>query len=218
MNSLDEIRTSRLLLRRLRSNRDGSQDLEWYHTVWSDDQATQWSPHGPCKTKEDSRDWMAGIIPQSTQDNGIRIGYAVFCQRSSEPGMIEADEDWEIAGVITLLAPTHGGSEDTATSEPQINRRPIDIGYLFLPFAWGRGLATESLEKLLELYQAELAATEKDIHVDLYAYVHLKNAPSARVVQKLGFEEIKRFEKKVWLPLIQGPSQEVIVEFHKSLC
>lgn len=38
----DEIRTPRLLLKQLHGNDVGTQDLEWFHRVWSNDQATQW--------------------------------------------------------------------------------------------------------------------------------------------------------------------------------
>lgn len=41
MDAFDEMFTERLLLRRLRSNEEGSQDLEWLHAVASDGSARQ---------------------------------------------------------------------------------------------------------------------------------------------------------------------------------
>ncbi|KAI5457682.1 GNAT domain-containing protein [Mariannaea sp. PMI_226] len=218
MDAFDEIRTARLLLRRLRSNEIGSQDLDWFHTVWSNDQATQWSPRGPCKTKQESSDWMAGIVPSSVPDDRTRIAYAVFHQSSSDSPNNSVDESstWEIAGLITLLSSIHGDADD-ASRPGQPGNRAIEIGYLFLPSAWGHGFATESFRKFLEVYQEDLASTEEDVHVDLFAYVHARNAASFRVIQKLGLEEFNRFEKEMKLPLEQESSVESVIAFHKPL-
>ncbi|KAL2015351.1 hypothetical protein VTK56DRAFT_5769 [Thermocarpiscus australiensis] len=52
---VDEIRTPRLLLKQLHTNDVGSQDLEWFHQIWSYELATQWSSRGPCKSIGDSQ-------------------------------------------------------------------------------------------------------------------------------------------------------------------
>jgi len=64
----------------------------------------------------------------------------------------------------------------------------VDLGYSFLPEAWGRGYATEIAAALVEvgLEGARLPS--------VVAFAHTANAASRRVMEKLGFRHEKDFE------------------------
>ena len=62
----------------------------------------------------------------------------------------------------------------------------IEIGYFFVPSAWGRGYATE-----LAMFCVEVA--RQDLRIDvLTAFAHPDNAGSRRVLEKAGFS-VERF-------------------------
>ncbi|MEV0001874.1 GNAT family N-acetyltransferase [Micromonospora sp. NPDC050980] len=72
------------------------------------------------------------------------------------------------------------------------HRRPAvgkaDLGYLFLPGAWGFGYATEACVAVLDWFDRVLPG-EPAVLVTQSA-----NASSMRLAAKLGFTEVERFE------------------------
>ncbi|MFI1828626.1 GNAT family N-acetyltransferase [Streptomyces sp. NPDC020412] len=69
---------------------------------------------------------------------------------------------------------------------PQAEGR-VELGYLFLPSAWGRGYATEACEAALAWFDS----THPGEPVVLATQT--ANAPSMRLAARLGFEEVERF-------------------------
>ena len=67
-----------------------------------------------------------------------------------------------------------------------------EIGYIFHPDHWGRGLAFEALSALIDR-----AFARPDIGA-LVADVDPANFPSQRLLEKLGFREVRR-ERNTWL-------------------
>ncbi len=72
------------------------------------------------------------------------------------------------------------------------NRRPeageTELGYLFLPEAWGRGYATEACAAALDWFAGVLPGEPVAL------YTQTANASSMRLAAKLGFTELERFE------------------------
>ena len=64
----------------------------------------------------------------------------------------------------------------------------VDLGYLLLPEAWGRGYATEACEAALSWFAGELPGEA------VVLITQTANAPSMRLAARLGFVEVERFE------------------------
>ncbi|MFJ9150434.1 GNAT family N-acetyltransferase [Streptomyces sp. NPDC102270] len=64
-----------------------------------------------------------------------------------------------------------------------------EIGYLFLPRAWGRGYAAEACAAALDWFADALPG------VPVVLYTQTANARSMRLAAKLGFVEVRRFVK-----------------------
>ncbi|KND88928.1 hypothetical protein TOPH_06497 [Tolypocladium ophioglossoides CBS 100239] len=211
----DEIHTPRLLLKQLQTNDAGTQDLEWFHHVWSNDQATQWSYHGPCKTREESQKWMAGVLPRNAMGSEAKIAVAVLCKLSGDTAAPHnSDDDWEAAGIITLLQtdfklPTEEPPEPDSSSK----NTAVKLGYLFHPASWGKGYATESLLEFLRVYQEESEARKRGVRVHICGNVHGDNVKSLRVMEKLGFEEVGRYKQEGRLPLREDTTKDTVVHF-----
>ena len=62
----------------------------------------------------------------------------------------------------------------------------MELGYWLTPTAWGRGYATEAARAVVDMARHALPARR------IEARHHLDNAPSRRVLEKLGFHEIRR--------------------------
>src|SRR6478752_7780249 len=100
------------------------------------------------------------------------------------PGLFVIDLDGAMIGTVTL---------DRRDTERPGHVRPdageAELGYLFLPEAWGRG------------YAAEACAAALDWFADAYPgepvvlCTQTANAPSMRLAAKLGFVEVERFEE-----------------------
>ncbi|CAH0053851.1 unnamed protein product [Clonostachys solani] len=191
------VETPRLQLMQLNSNAEGSVHLDLFHNVWRDKQATQWSPHGPCENKIASQAWMAGVIPSTTADrSGERVCYAVLLRqnRPEVKGHGTVDDDGsESIGILTLL-PSELIKEGLLGS-PKINDASraigLELGYLFLPSAWGKGFATESIKALLEHYFSEKRKSNPQVMIQIQANVHHDNVRSLKVLYKLGFSTLE---------------------------
>ncbi len=73
-----------------------------------------------------------------------------------------------------------------------------EIGYLFLPSAWGRGYATEACAAALEWFAGARPGEPVALRTQT------ANAASMRLAAKLGFTEVKRYEDfgaEQWLGL-----------------
>ncbi|MFE7766846.1 GNAT family N-acetyltransferase [Streptomyces sp. NPDC057438] len=78
-----------------------------------------------------------------------------------------------------------------APESPNNSRREVgetELGYLFLPTAWGRGYATEACTAALGWFADALPGEPTVL------YTQTANAGSMRLAAKLGFTEVERFE------------------------
>ncbi|MFM9444335.1 GNAT family N-acetyltransferase [Streptomyces acidiscabies] len=67
--------------------------------------------------------------------------------------------------------------------------REAELGYMFLPSAWGRGYATEACRAALAWFAAALPGEP------VVLCTQTANAASVRLAAKLGFTEVERFEE-----------------------
>jgi RimJ/RimL family protein N-acetyltransferase len=100
------------------------------------------------------------------------------------PGLLVVDVDGAMIGVVTL---------DRRDAERPGHLRPdageAELGYLFLPEAWGLGYAAEACAAALDWFADALPG------VPVVLYTQTANARSMRLAAKLGFTEVRRFEK-----------------------
>ncbi|GAB2910135.1 GNAT family N-acetyltransferase [Streptomyces heilongjiangensis] len=110
------------------------------------------------------------------------------------PGSLVVDRDGEMIGHVLLRRAT-GHRRPAAAGK-------LDLGYLFLPRAWGHGYAAEACSAAL----GRLAAVLPGEPVVLTTQT--ANAPSMRLAAKLGFTEVERFEAwdaEQWLGMRPPP-------------
>ncbi|WP_282086573.1 GNAT family N-acetyltransferase [Streptomyces tendae] len=78
----------------------------------------------------------------------------------------------------------------------------VDLGYLFLPRAWGRGYATEACATALDWLDGVLPGEP------VVLTTQTANTGSMRLAAKLGFTEVERFrawDAEQWLGRRNGP-------------
>ena len=100
------------------------------------------------------------------------------------PGMFVVDLDGAMIGFVQL---------DRRDPERRGHLRPqggeAELGYMFLPEAWGSGYATEACAAALEWF----ASTRPNEPVVLCT--QSANVASMRLAAKLGFTEVERFQE-----------------------
>ncbi|MFJ1766967.1 GNAT family N-acetyltransferase [Amycolatopsis sp. NPDC088138] len=87
-------------------------------------------------------------------------------------GLFVVERDGSAIGVITLDRP-----EDVR-----------QLGYLFLPTAWGHGYATEACAAVLDWFATACPGEPMTV------VTQTANKASMRLLEKLGFTEVERFE------------------------
>lgn len=96
------------------------------------------------------------------------------------PGSFVVDLDGSMIGQI-LLRRAPGHSRPAAAGK-------VDLGYLFLPRAWGFGYAVEACTAVLGWLEDALPGEPVVLHTQS------ANVGSMRLAAKLGFTEVERFE------------------------
>jgi RimJ/RimL family protein N-acetyltransferase len=95
------------------------------------------------------------------------------------PGLFVVDLDGAMIGQITL---------DRATGHIRPAAGEAELGYLFLPEAWGYGYAAEACAAALAWFAGELPGEP------VVLATQTANVRSMRLAAKLGFIEVERFE------------------------
>ncbi|MFE5138888.1 GNAT family N-acetyltransferase [Streptomyces fagopyri] len=106
------------------------------------------------------------------------------------PGSFVVDLDGAMIGQILLRRAT-GHRRPTAAGK-------VDLGYLFLPRAWGFGYAAEACAAALDWFDGVLPCEP------VVLTTQTANASSMRLAAKLGFAEVERFQAwdaEQWLGL-----------------
>ncbi len=155
-------------------------------------------PPGPIRTerlvlrKPEARDRTAVIELFSSPEVGTYLGGP---QRRDElersmpevpqrrPGLSVVDLDGAMIGIVTL---------DRRDPERKGHIRPeggeAELGYMFLPQAWGRGYATEACAAALDWFAS--ASPGEAVVLS----TQTANAASMRLAARLGFTEVERYE------------------------
>lgn len=156
-------------------------------------------PPAPIKTKRlilresEARDRAAVIELNASPEAGSYLGgpqpraeleRTVPEVPGRRPGWFVVELDGAMIGTIQLKphAPELPGSN---------HRREAggtELGYLFLPDAWGRGYATEACAAALDWFAGALPGEP------VVLYTQTANVSSMRIAAKLGFTEVERFE------------------------
>jgi RimJ/RimL family protein N-acetyltransferase len=99
------------------------------------------------------------------------------------PSLFVVDLDEAMIGIVTLdrRDPQRRGHLGAEGGE-------AELGYLFLPQAWGRGYATEASAAALDWFAGALPGEP------VVLFTQTANKASMRVAAKLGFTEVERFE------------------------
>jgi RimJ/RimL family protein N-acetyltransferase len=96
------------------------------------------------------------------------------------PGHFIADLDGAMIGQVILRRATEHG--------PPAAAGKAELGYLFLPEAWGFGYAAEACAAVLDWFADELPGEPVAL------FTQTANVRSMRLAAKLGFTEVERFE------------------------
>lgn len=97
------------------------------------------------------------------------------------PGFFVVDLDGAMIGVITL------DRRDADRGHIRADGMEVELGYLFLPQAWGFGYAAEACAAVL-VWAAEVLAGEPVV-----LCTQVANGRAMRLATKLGFVEVERF-------------------------
>ena len=96
------------------------------------------------------------------------------------PGLFTVDLDGAMIGQVILRRATEHG--------PPAAAGKAELGYLFLPEAWGFGYAAEACAAALGWFAAELPGEPVTL------FTQTANVRSMRLAAKLGFTEVERFQ------------------------
>lgn len=100
------------------------------------------------------------------------------------PGFFVVDLEGSMIGIVTI---DRRDAERTGHVRPEGHE--AELGYMFLPHAWGKGYATEACAAALDWFATALP----DEPVVLCAQT--ANGTSVRIAEKLGFAEVARFQE-----------------------
>ncbi|EUC36905.1 hypothetical protein COCCADRAFT_86913 [Bipolaris zeicola 26-R-13] len=190
--------TPQLKLTLITTAERGSQELEWLHELRSDEKATWWSIYGRSKTIEDTEKTMKGALPTTTNDGEEKPYRAVYAVHellapNSNPASQE-DIPTRMIGLITLRSVDKGSLPLPPRIFPDSVHSPdclaVELGYQFLPAAWGKGFATQSVTKVLDACQREQKFWDNYQKVFVRAIVNGENPASRRVMVKCGMKEL----------------------------
>ncbi|WP_128981107.1 GNAT family N-acetyltransferase [Streptomyces roseicoloratus] len=173
--------------------------------------AAAWPP-APAKTERlvlresEARDRAAFVALFSSPEVGTYVGgsrprdeldRAMPEVPGRRRGLFVVELDGAMIGMITLdrrdpgrpgrLRPEHVGPGYGAGPRPEGGE--VELGYMFLPEAWGRGYAAEACAAALDWF----AAAHPGEPVVLST--RLANGRAMRLAAKLGFVEAERFEE-----------------------
>jgi RimJ/RimL family protein N-acetyltransferase len=151
-------------------------------------------PPVPIKTERlvlresEARDRAAFIELLASPEVGTYLGgaqsrdeleHAVSEVPGRRPGSFVVDLDEAMIGTITF---------DRATGHVRPAADEAELGYLFLPQAWGYGYAAEACAAALDWFAAALPGEP------VVLCTQTANLRSMRLAAKLGFTEVERYE------------------------
>lgn len=157
------------------------------------------SIHGQSKPLEDTEKFLKICLPCPENPQATRIAYAVH--------ETSYDSATRFIGLVTIKSLTenvlpemnHLLPSSTLDFSAVLN---LELAYQFLPIAWGRGFATESLAAVFAACRETPGLWKPYKQVFLRAIVAAENPGSLGVMKKSGLEELGVHEwrgEKAWL-------------------
>jgi RimJ/RimL family protein N-acetyltransferase len=208
--------TPRLKLTLVEEASRGTQEFEWMHELRSDEQTTWWRYNHPClldkslytyadsihrqsKSPKDTERFLEVCLPSQGNPNAIRIAYAIH--------EILDDATTRFIGLVTIKSLLENNLPETNHLYPPSTLDfstvlNLELAYQFLPVAWGRGFASESLASVFAACRASSDLWKPYKQVFLRAIVAAENTGSLGVMRKSGMKELGVHEwrgEKAWL-------------------
>ncbi|MEU9271593.1 GNAT family N-acetyltransferase [Streptomyces sp. NPDC048251] len=171
-------------------------------------------PPAPIRTERlvlresEARDRTAFVELFASPDVGVYLGgprprdeleRSVPGTPGRRPGLFVIELDGEMIGTVEL---NRRDAEHRSPVRPDAGE--AELGYLFLPKAWGRGYAAEACAAALGWFADALPGEP------VVLCTQTANDRSMRLAAKLGFTEVRRFEEwgaeqwfGVWSPVAQ---------------
>lgn len=155
-------------------------------------------PPAPIRTERlvlresEARDRVTFVELFASPEVGTYIGGARPCEELEQavpevlgrrPGLFVVDRDGAMIGMITL---DRRGAERPGHIRPDAGE--AELGYLFLPEAWGCGYAAEACAAALDWFAGALPGEP------VVLCTQTANDRAMRLAAKLGFTEVERFE------------------------
>ncbi|KAI9664939.1 MAG: hypothetical protein M1821_006387 [Bathelium mastoideum] len=174
------------------------------------------SIHGRSKSIEDTEKATKNyLLTNEGEEKAYRVAYAVHqflvnhasdAMGSSQQALEQENKPTEFIGLVTLasLAPGQLALPEhfTIPATAAANTLTVELAYSFLPKAWGKGYATESVGAVLESCKKAQAFWVPFSKVYVRVIVNAANLPSQRVMDKTGMVKRGVYElttEPIWL-------------------
>lgn len=188
--------TPRLKLTLVTKPERGSPEYEWLHKLWSDEKSSFWSLFWRSKSTEETEKLIANTFPtpQAGEEKSYRFVYAVHALLEPTPpgdGTSQPqDQPSEFIGVVSLRSLNVGNvlqipEEFIIPAAEAATTLLTEISYMYLPGAWGKGYATESVRAALAACGRAKSFWAPWERVYVRAIVNQRNPASARVLNKI---------------------------------
>ncbi|KAL1799080.1 hypothetical protein ACET3X_003117 [Alternaria dauci] len=191
--------TPQLKLTLITTAERGSQEFEWLHELRSNEKASFWSINGTSQTFEDTEKFLRNTLPV-TVENGetksYRIAYAVheLLHPTGNDEVSKEDIPTRFVGLIGAKPLGPQGLVLQPDILPPETLEPgcltVEMGYSYLPSAWGKGYATGAVTALIDACKRGKTFWEPYDKVFVRAIVSPENPASQRVMAKSGMKEL----------------------------
>ena len=162
-----QLETERLILRPLRQD-----DLDLAIALWSNPNVTRYVAERTYSAEE-----IAEEMP-ITLRRAAKGAVGIWC-------VLRKTDAMKIGSCFLLPMPIEEDDTDwSLVRGDDLPSGPIELGYTYIPSAWGQGYATEASRRLVQF------AFEDSPIQELYAAAEAENAASMRVLIKSGFSPI----------------------------
>jgi RimJ/RimL family protein N-acetyltransferase len=167
-------------------------------------------PHsiaGASKTPEDTEKAVSRMLPSAPAPTPHSLVFAVHERLATAAGAdaVAAAADTRFVGLVKIVPTTAAGLPLPPPFVPAAapTALVVELAYMFLPFAWGRGLATEAVGAVIgaarEAGTGFWAPWER---VWVRVIVNGRNGPSARVMEKVGLRKMGVYKwegERIWI-------------------